>query len=124
MSDIISKELLSIVFGGEKVQHIIEDSAFAEEKYYEELEDSEVLIVYAGGAFNKWNIHELAHKCKEWAFKEGYTFSFYRYKIDNYRHTIYIYKEGDSIDGIGDVISFDTEPEAIFKACQWILDNK
>lgn len=70
------------------------------------------------------NIYELAHKCKEWAYKQGYAIL-----------------SGHSAYGIGAFfcsckgwlsenydkrieISHNTEPEAIFKACQWILNNK
>ena len=70
------------------------------------------------------NIYELAHKCKEWAYKQGYAIL-----------------SGNSAYGIGAFfcsckgwlsenydkrieISHNTEPEAIFKACQWILNNK
>lgn len=71
------------------------------------------------------NIYELAYKCKEWAFNKGYELrTSTRGIIDVYDH-IYINKE----DGLtGEFIDCrqesDTEPEAIFKACQWILDNK
>ena len=61
------------------------------------------------------NIHELAHKCKEWA---------------NIKKGMYLSSGYDEVDKKWEAmmmqITFvaDTEPEAIFKACQWILDNK
>lgn len=62
------------------------------------------------------NIYELAHKCKEWAIKyianigSGYDKDkeFYWCICNNGEFQFYA----------------DTELQAIFKACQWILDNK
>jgi hypothetical protein len=75
---------------------------------------------FAGDPFlHQINIHELAHMCKEWA---------------NKKHNILIFS---SIKGDIDLFYRDTEsydewfmchdgeePKAIFKACQWILENK
>ena len=65
------------------------------------------------------NIYELAHKCKEWAWnnhhitiRSGYA-EFGAWS--NFAH--------NSISFVSMDIPL-TEPEAIFKACQWILDNK
>ncbi|MFW9602522.1 MAG: hypothetical protein ACMV1B_09395 [Prevotella sp.] len=69
------------------------------------------------------NIYELAHKCKEWAFK-------YRYMIDsNISPTFKEVNNGmvgtSLIYNLNNMESkrfqSDTEPEAIFKACEWIL---
>ena len=65
------------------------------------------------------NIHELAHICKDWAWN---------------KHLITI-RSGFAEFGAWSNFSHNhisfvsmniplTEPEAIFKACQWILDNK
>ena len=67
------------------------------------------------------NIYELAHKCKEWAYKHKYDLlsAFYQdcSVIDLRTHN--------------EVYLTTTMPETefkeyvdIFKACQWILDNK
>jgi hypothetical protein len=74
-----------------------------------------------------YNIYELAHKCKEWAFWNDY------YVITKMRMPD-IYRDCQKIDYGFEVYQqdnisehswwLDTEPEAIFKACQWILDNK
>lgn len=72
------------------------------------------------------NIYELAHKCKEWAFKNEF----------DIRSYIGIYQNSNIWFGgaLLTSLNFDkpnyrgfmdfTEPEVIFKACQWILDNK
>ena len=59
------------------------------------------------------NIYELAHKCKEWALTEGFI-------IYSSCKSASIYKDLEYLYGASNE---PTEPEAIFKACQWILDN-
>ena len=62
------------------------------------------------------SIYKLAHKCKEWAYNNSYTLRsqlkvcYCRFPIHN--------------DIEEKIFKADTELEAIFKACQWILDNK
>jgi len=81
------------------------------------------------GSFNVYdgvvniNIYELAHKCKEWVFKTTeYSFSS---GISRTIHAACKNKIGDGVVMLGGKFFFaDSEPEAIFKACQWILDNK
>jgi hypothetical protein len=68
------------------------------------------------------NIYELAHKCKEWAWSKNFRLTSGIWDSDNkYTCDIFtenaIYQEEHHENG-------DTEPEAIFKACQWILENK
>ncbi len=84
------------------------------------------------------NIYELAHRCKEWAWIEGYGLSSRIYVshresersqyLDDYDFEEYktyyahIYKGNNN-----DVIKHTeatTEPEAIFKACEWIKENR
>ena len=72
------------------------------------------------------NIYELSYKCKEWAFKNGYTieskldFFFPEYNNGCIARSYVANKE----EGVVLREQSNTEPEAIFKACQWILDNK
>jgi len=62
------------------------------------------------------NIYELAHKCKEWALgKDFVLYSGSTHRTKKYRCDIYT-KDGDVDE---DFVS-DTEPKAIFKACEWI----
>lgn len=74
---------------------------------------------------DKINIYELAHKCKEWAFKEGFVIRTYYFDSARFENK----KMCNATVGkrkIGDVYTFcfDTEPEAIFRACEWILEQK
>jgi len=111
----ISKELLSEVLGVEvcEAPHKSIVSPIIAYKY----KDTE-------GRYQKQiNIHELAHKCKVWALNREVMFMSYTHKhgaecvYHPYSHNNEIsYRKIFSADG-------GTEPEAIFKACQWILDN-
>ena len=63
------------------------------------------------------NIHELAHKCKEWAFKNGYYLTIYNDAID-----VVLQSNCKVLENVtNDTFMYD--PNLVFKACQWILDN-
>lgn len=137
MSEIISKELLSEITKRNihRVETSIDDYSIPENqvKYWCE---TTVVPFYI-------NIHELAHKCKEWAIKNNREDArnnsgnhFYINHIDSSHIGVFEHyqccvgyrgldKDGDWSD-IQKCFSGKgmTEPEAIFKACQWILDNK
>ena len=61
------------------------------------------------------NIYELAHKCKEWAISKGWVL----HEVRNLKEYI-IYFSGDFREPSNDFRA-DTEHEAIFQACEWIL---
>lgn len=67
------------------------------------------------------NIYELAHKCKEWAMSKGFivlTYGEAYYNVDVHYHT--------NKSKFGNLAFSDTaqeEPEAMFKGCQYILDQ-
>ena len=67
------------------------------------------------------NIYELAHKCKEWAYNDkslcGYSIELKSYKSEFGYWLCELMSEDITFSG-------DTEPEAIFAACQWIIDNR
>jgi len=83
-----------------------------------------------------YNIYELAHKCKEWGKQEGFQISScipivadedgYQIFHKNYQAYIFIFTGKDESPRQVLFPSFigGIEPEAIFKACQWILDNE
>lgn len=107
----ISKELLSEVLNEEvdviDIRTSIDDYSIPENeiRYYPALATGYASI----------NIYELAYKCKDWALSKGYILqSWYKNCIcinitDDFNKNSYY---GDS------------EVEAIFKACEWILDNE
>lgn len=109
MTALPSKELLSEVFG-ENVTKI--GNTVGNNLTFETFDN-----MFSGEFSNHViNIYELAHLCKEWAseyllssYMDGGKIWWCYSNHINYSHL--------NIDA-------DTEPEAIFKACQWIFDNK
>jgi hypothetical protein len=59
------------------------------------------------------NIYELAHKCKEWLYENDVDYTIWR----TYNHRFY--SERLHLD-----IECSSEIELLFKACQWVLDQK
>ena len=112
----ISKELLSEVLGC-KVHHI-------------NIEVHESTVVYhtVNPRYKDYpqpktiNIHELMHLCKEWAFNNkkevtsGLMAATVFYQVFDTHYEVWrsVDKEFEA----------PTEPEAVFKCCQWILENK
>jgi len=107
----ISNKLLSKVLKTELMGYEVLESALDKHNLYH-------INYYIKGMTKGYfiNIYELAHKCKEWARDIGFTF-----KIE-------FSKRGVSLMFYGDIKNpynvADTEPEAIFKACEWILKQE
>ena len=101
MDEMIIEELLSEVLGV-NIKRVINLSS-PNKVYYDGELGTDVI-----------NIYELAHKCKEWAFDKMFFLS-----------------SGFDTDGAfcldrmnNKSFIAETEPEAIFKACQWVLEKK
>ena len=62
------------------------------------------------------NIYELAHRCKEWAHSRNFMIQSYLY---NTKARVDLLKSCD----IDEIFIEETEPEAIFKATSYILDQ-
>lgn len=113
----INKELLSEVINKKIVVDDISNIELKEntitfiEDYWDEDEGS--------GFYRSHtiNIYELAHLCKEWAISKG----FITHSVRNLKEYV-VYLSGDFREPSDD-FRCNSEPEAIFKACQWILDN-
>ena len=78
--------------------------------------------LYGSGELCHINIYELAHKCKEWAKSKGF------FILSGYDNTEtpeaiinHIYSESGCY--CDESFEAETEHQAIFKACQWILDK-
>jgi len=68
------------------------------------------------------NIYELAHKCKEWAWLKGYYISSFKdFGFDTYFCKVLF---NATAPESGKSFNSDTEPEAIFKACEWIYSER
>ena len=122
-------------------KYILKEVLFYNEKYKDQTEITRLVpnknyIEYTsevtGNPYNyithdKINIYELAHLCKEWAVNlspNKHALSSYpRWgDIRNYKKTngsYYICQH--LVSGVQ--FEAESEPEAIFKACQWILDR-
>ena len=107
-----SKELLSEVLRV-NVKFIEFDIETIKRRIHGSARDND--IYYYDGKWKFINIYELAHKCKELAYSKGYTLASYTSRKDWYvcRDP---HKENPYV-GEG------TEPEAIFKACEWIMEQ-
>ena len=121
----ISKELLSII-ESEELSIVNADSISCKLKNNEIVIKCKYLDTKLTPTFY-YNIYELAHKCKEWAVNlspNKHALSSYpRWgDIRNYKKTngsYYICQH--LVSGVQ--FEAESEPEAIFKACQWILDK-
>lgn len=77
------------------------------------------------------NIYELAHKCKEWALNQSFCLMSCMHDNGKYNSNYYICEiltpnfGGSSLFNIlHKTTDGTTEPEVIFKACEWILEQK
>lgn len=127
----ISKELLEAVLGVEVTN--VRDTMYDNELRFE-TPDEELRRKFSPYV-PKINIYELGFKCKEWAF---YT---YKISVSSFKSGSFYLKEFNQIKDNSeywvelDTASIDceinindsgifksySEPEAIFKACEWIL---
>jgi hypothetical protein len=119
----ISKELLSEVLG-------------CKLDIDEQLQPNEIEYIEKVGSrlyCRTINICKLQNKCRIWAYEQGYSFGtyliddkWYTVTEDNLFSTItYWHEDYSSIKlKLIDDYTSSTEPEAVFKSCQWILENK
>lgn len=123
MSEIINKELLSEVLES-PVKILSIDENKCEIRNSISFENYQLGISYTYLYGNKetrfMTIHELAHKCKEWASNQGYRLMSCQDKDAGYCEVM----KAVNYPPLLHSEICDLETEAIFKACQWILDNK
>ena len=76
--------------------------------------------VHSDGWYDEINIYEFSYLCKEWAIKIDY-------KIESHTHLINKRIIGvasfNMQDNTTKFFQADAEPEAIFKACEWLLEK-
>ena len=113
----ISKELLS---------KVLKESVLSIRPYIEDDTVHKNIIMYECGknTYGLIGIYELAHECKQWALN---------YMVDKEIQSTgciissWIHTGGKGharILVIDENFIADTEPEAIIKACEWIMENK
>ena len=120
----ISKELLSSVLG----VNILEYTQTTRNVYFSYTKDN---ITYTGFSIN---IHELADKCKKWALACKYTITpivilsgkdYLRYILEvKSFHNPSIDRKAFTYFRHCTPKVYNSEQQAVFDACQWILDNK
>lgn len=136
---IISKELLSEVLKDSNIKGIHRDSDYVYDNFDKELSNTELLIEFNTVGYKShmvMNVHELAHKCKDWANLQGKRGYLIESSVSGTMGLAQVnwYEKGH-IDYHGTPFELNrtselfksannNEPEAIFKACEWILNAK
>jgi hypothetical protein len=128
----ISKELLDKVMHIDLLRH---DTKYKYVDASGKISDSSIILNYktSSGALKGYvlNIYELAHKCKKWANNLGFNIITEKVKANGYFS--YVVKTDKALEDFGymqqiEVVNYNphnkTEPEAIFKACEWILSKQ
>jgi len=116
MSEIISKELLSAVLG----YRINKVSLY--NKRNKSINVTGKTEKYCPNT-EAWGIYELVHKCKEWAWHNGFVICEIGDTTKVYdRSTKYELFYIQNNDQYNNFIPYDTR--LVFKVTQWILDNK
>ena len=124
----ISKELLQQIVGLIVKEVVSTDINRIDNNIYYNIEEIDIL--------QSINIFELSYRCREWARTNGYEVSACRPIVSNdegkavinYWYKSYIFKfELGVCHGPEQILKFDvnvsSEPEAVFKACEWILEE-
>ena len=107
----ISKELLSEVLD-EKISEILPDrKIIGSEKTLEYVAENSFR------PYNYINIYELANKCKEWAENKDYYIVSGTWALQGEKQKACIIGKPKPLENF----IANTEVEAIFKACEWIL---
>ena len=113
----ISKELLSEVLNDKKILLSKNDLLIG---------DNVLLFDNQCNYLVNINIYELSHKCKEWAFDKGYSLESAKRAVlgkDNKMTNAWICCGFTSTYEVLPNFTATTEPEAIFKACEWIMEQ-
>jgi len=110
---LISEELLSAVLGVHVKQL---------DKYCELNNTIQFTDTYKNYGWKIENTYELANKCKKWALEQHYWLkSGVNNKSEFSNHNASCFIEDFEHDLEDFYVVADTEPEAIFKACDWIM---
>lgn len=95
---------------------------------YVGIQESTGRVAHFGKEFNNCvseiDIHNVAHKCKEWALTKQYILSS-KPRTNSSLAACSFDKNGkcDYYNDYHNDFRAETEPEAIFKACEWILEK-
>ena len=108
------KELMSEVLGVEVLYYKVLDNTLS----YQAKDKYQTQAI---------NIYELAHKCKEWAVEKSYVLET-SYEGVNKHFGKYcicrVFFDGNKVyDNYTNSVDYEKEVEAIFKACEWIMEQ-
>lgn len=114
----ISKELIKAVLERE-TENLSEDFSFYINEAY-------IIFSDEGEQLFDYNIHKFTFKCKEWAFSKGYIISSGLTPVlgVNKDGWAEVFSSSTPLDGKLHTFKQLSEPEAVFKACEWILEYK
>ncbi len=110
----ISKELLSEILNieNERISRTVDKFCFPNT-------NTIAVQYYMTDGWQHINIYELAFMCKSWALDKNQSLTSWAFKTDSAFCEI-----GSREDSDYNFFEADTEIEAIFKACEWILKDK
>ena len=108
----ISKKLLNEVLGYE-LDYVENKSINSKVWYFEDKQK---------GFRNCINIYELAHKCKLWAFNEGYSFRVEMIGLTTWQILVEDMNDGSTC--FAQDFYNSSESQAIFFVCEWILGQR
>ena len=120
---IISKELLSAALG---IRTIVMDPILEPmNKIGYLVYGSQNTIQEVRNNHKQINIYELAHKCKELAYSQGYIISSGLTPVlgVNKDGWAEVFSSSTPLEGKLNTFKQLSEPEAVFKAAQWVLNN-
>jgi hypothetical protein len=115
----LSKELLNEVLNIEnsRISRKVDSFCFPNE-------NTIALKYYMKDGWEHLNIYELAHKCKEWACKGMFNGYYITSFIDKGYAQCTIISNSKLGEKTSVIFEADTEPEVVFKATSYILENK
>ena len=111
----ISKKLLDVVYPTDEIQEC-----------YVDIQESTGRVMWFGKKYkdcrSEIDIHRVAHKCKEWASTHNYSvISGWEMTHWGGAYRVEVFRNSNNI--LFSMSTVDTEPEAIFKASEWILEQ-
>ena len=112
----ISKELLSKVIGLDILAVYGEANSILTFKFDESCGNQI-------GREGKINIYELAHECKEWAENKNHIIYSHIDRCHSPARQVGVATIGNQVFR-GYYGTNESEPEAVLKACEWILENE
>lgn len=120
MEDIIGKELLSEVLNDKNIGNVLSDVRVIESKIFGDIKENEIAFYSSKKGWQRINIHELAHRCEDWAIRKGFGLESGYYRDYNYSQLAYVgFCKFNNVRFENPI----DKNKSIFDACQWILDN-